>query len=210
MPGKVNAREITENIIASIEQNKAWLSEIDGAIGDGDHGVNMAKGFGMVRKKIDTVQNNISEMFKFVGMTLVSNIGGAMGPIYGTIFMRMGKAVSGKQELEKEEMLTMLQEALAGVKARGKAEAGDKTLVDALEPAVKGYQQAVEQGKSFSEAVDSMIEQARAGMEKTKDMVAKKGRSSRLGERSRGTIDAGAASCYLMLKALGESLKKYV
>jgi dihydroxyacetone kinase-like protein len=205
----MNAKEVVQNIISEIEKNKGWLSEIDGAIGDGDHGINMAKGCGMALKRIDDVQDNLSEVLRFLGMTLLSNIGGAMGPIYGTFFMRMGKAVEGKDQLSKEDILHMLDSALEGVKKRGGAEVGDKTLVDTLEPAKKWYENALKEGKEIKEAIDRMIEGAKTGMESTKDLVAKKGRSSRLGERSKGTIDAGAASCYIILKTLGESLKNY-
>lgn len=206
----INARDVILRIIKIIEEKKDWLSEIDGAIGDGDHGVNMAKGFGMVKSGIDSIPNDFSKLLNFVGTTLVTNIGGAMGPIYGTFFMRMGKAVEGKNILGKEDILRMLSESLEGVKRRGGAEVGDKTLVDTLDAAKKSYEWAINNGKELREAIDEMIEGARKGMESTKDFVAKKGRSSRLGERSKGTIDAGAASCYLILKSLGESLKEYI
>ncbi|MFW6181717.1 MAG: dihydroxyacetone kinase subunit DhaL [Spirochaetota bacterium] len=203
---QVHGRKLAERIIASIEENKAWLSEIDGAVGDGDHGINMSKGLSQVKEKLDTVPDNTSEALNFVGMSLMTNIGGAMGPIYGTFFMRMSKAVKGKTELQKEDLRAMLAGALEGVKQRGKAEVGDKTLIDTLDAALRALEQALERGEGFDGAVDAMIGGAQEGMEATKDMVAKKGRSSRLGERSRGTIDAGAASCYLILKAIGESL----
>jgi dihydroxyacetone kinase-like protein len=206
----MNARDVILRIIKTIEEKKDWLSEIDGAIGDGDHGVNMAKGFGMVKSGIDSVPNDFSKLLNFVGITLVTNIGGAMGPIYGTFFMRMGKAVEGKSVLEKEDILRMLSESLEGVKKRGGAEVGDKTLVDTLDAAKKSYERAINEDRDLREAIDEMIEGAKKGMESTKDFVAKKGRSSRLGERSKGTIDAGAASCYLILKSIGESLKEYI
>jgi dihydroxyacetone kinase phosphoprotein-dependent L subunit len=204
---QVKGRKMAERIIAAIEENKAWLSEIDGAVGDGDHGINMAKGLSQVKAKLDTVPDNTSEALNFVGMSLMNNIGGAMGPIYGTFFMRMAKPIKGKEEVEKQDLLSMLKGALEGVKQRGKAEPGDKTLVDTLNAAHQEYAKALDQGCDFSDAVDTMIKSAKEGMEATEDMVAKKGRSSRLGERSRGTIDAGAASCYLILKAIGDSLK---
>jgi len=122
----------------------------------------------------------------------------------------MGKAIEGKETVGKEDLLEMLRSALEGVKKRGGAEVGDKTLVDALEPALNGYTSALESGKGIHEAIDIMIQSAHDGMKSTEALVAKKGRSSRLGERSKGTIDAGAASCYVILRALGESLKKYV
>jgi len=210
MAAALDAKEIVLSIIDAVEQNKAWLSEIDGAVGDGDHGINMAKGFAMVKQKLESADNNLAGLMKLVGMTLLANIGGAMGPIYGTFFINMGKAVQGKESIGKGEILEMLSSALEGVKQRGGAEVGEKTLVDALEPAVIACRAAVEGGADAYAVVERMIEGAKAGMEKTKDLVAKKGRSSRLGERSRGTIDAGAASCYVILKAYGQSLKKYL
>lgn len=210
MAAKIDAKEVIENIIFEIEKNKGWLSEIDGAIGDGDHGINMAKGFGMVKEKLAEAADDLSELLNMTGMTLLTNIGGAIGPIYGTFFMRMGKAVKGKDTIEENNILDMLEGALEGVKKRGGADIGDKTLVDTLEPAKEGYKNAVKEGKDIHGAIDKMIESAKGGMESTKELVAKKGRSSRLGERSKGTIDAGAASCYIILKAIGESLKKYL
>lgn len=210
MAAKIDAKEVIENIIFEIEKNKGWLSEIDGAIGDGDHGVNMAKGFGMVKEKLDEAADALSELLNMTGMTLLTNIGGTIGPIYGTFFMRMGKAVKGKETIEENDILDMLEGALEGVKKRGGADIGDKTLVDTLETAKEGYKNAVKEGKDIHGAIDKMIEAAKEGMESTKELVAKKGRSSRLGERSKGTIDAGAASCYIILKTIGESLKKYL
>ena len=210
MAAKIDAKEVIENIIFEIEKNKGWLSETDGAIGDGDHGINMAKGFGMVKEKLAEAADALSELLNMTGMTLLTNIGGAIGPIYGTFFMRMGKAVKGKETIEENDILDMLEGALEGVKKRGGADIGDKTLVDTLEPAKEGYENAVKEGKDIHGAIDKMIESAKDGMESTKELVAKKGRSSRLGERSKGTIDAGAASCYIILKTIGESLKKYL
>jgi dihydroxyacetone kinase len=122
----------------------------------------------------------------------------------------MGKAVEGKKTLSGEDVAAMISQALEGVKKRGGAEEGDKTLVDTLTAAVRGAEGSAAQGADLRGAIDAMIESAQRGMEKTRDMVAKKGRSSRLGERSRGTIDAGAASCYIILKAMGESIKEHL
>ena len=205
---RINGRDVVLSLISAINENKAWLSEIDGAIGDGDHGVNMAKGFNMAKEKVDDTGETLSEQLKSLGMTLVSNIGGAMGPIYGTFFMRMAKPIEGKYEIDENDFKSMLESALEGVKKRGQAEVGDKTLVDTLEPATKAFAESVEKGLSFKEALDKMVETAKKGMESTKDLVAKKGRSSRLGDRSKGTIDAGAASCYIILKTLAESIEK--
>ncbi len=210
MTDEIDAKEIVLRIISDIEKNKSWLSEIDGAIGDGDHGINMAKGFAMVKTEIDDKPNELSALFHFVGMTLLTHIGGAMGPIYGTLFMKMAKAIQGKKNLKKEDILNMLSLGLEGVQKRGGAEVGDKTIVDTLYAAKTGYKSALDRKSSMQVAIDELINSARRGMEGTKLLVAKKGRSSRLGERSKGTIDAGAASCFVILKAMGESLKKYL
>jgi dihydroxyacetone kinase phosphoprotein-dependent L subunit len=210
MTGEIDAKEIVLNIISIVEDKKGWLSEIDGAIGDGDHGINMAKGFAMVKSEIDDKPNELSALFHFIGMTLLTRIGGAMGPIYGTLFMKMAKAIRGKQSLEKEDILNMLSLGLEGVQERGGAEVGDKTLVDTLYAAKSGYKSALDQNRGMKAAIDELINSARRGMNGTEELVAKKGRSSRLGERSRGTIDAGAASCFIILEAMGESLKKYL
>jgi dihydroxyacetone kinase-like protein len=206
--GDVDGKKLVQRIVREIEENKAWLSEIDGAVGDGDHGVNMAKGFSMVREGIAEQPDSLSDLLRYAGMTLLTHIGGAMGPIYGTFFMRMGKAVEGKKTVSAEDVSAMLSQALEGVKKRGGAEEGDKTLVDTLAAASRGIEDAIQGGASVEQSIDSMIESAQRGMEKTRDMVAKKGRSSRLGERSKGTIDAGAASCFIILKAIGESIKE--
>jgi dihydroxyacetone kinase-like protein len=119
MAGKVDGKVVVLSIIDAIESNKAWLSEIDGAVGDGDHGINMAKGMAMVKQKIESSGGGMGALLSLTGMTLLSNIGGAMGPIYGTFFMKMGKAAEGKESLAKEDLLAMLSSALEGIKQRG-------------------------------------------------------------------------------------------
>ena len=210
MTGEINAKKLVSDLVQVVEENKAWLSEIDGAVGDGDHGINMAKGFSMVRDGLDEQPDEVGCLLNYVGMTLLTHIGGAMGPIYGTFFMKMGKAAKGKTRLEASDVSGMLTAALEGVVKRGGAEVGDKTLVDTLHAAEQAFSKAVESGGTMNESLDDMMTAAKRGMESTKDMVAKKGRSSRLGERSKGTIDAGSASCYLILKSLGESIKRYL
>jgi dihydroxyacetone kinase phosphoprotein-dependent L subunit len=210
MAGEIDAKELVQRIVQVIEDNKAWLSEIDGAVGDGDHGINMAKGFSMVRDGLDEQPDDLGSLLHYVGMTLLTHIGGAMGPIYGTFFMKMGKCVKGKPVIDTADVSAMLAEARQGVVKRGGARVGDKTLVDTLSAAEDAFKGAAESRKSFHVCLDEMMAGAKRGMESTKDMVAKKGRSSRLGERSRGTIDAGSASCYLILSSMGESIKQYL
>lgn len=193
-----------------IEQNKDYLTELDAAIGDADHGINMERGFKKVMSQLPSVaDNDIGSILKTVSMTLISSVGGASGPLYGTMFLRAGTAVAGKQELTDEHMVGLLQAALDGVLQRGKAQPGDKTMVDVLSPAVATFQQAVGEGKATLEAMQQTVAAAQQGMKDTTPMLAKKGRASYLGERSIGHQDPGATSSYLMLKSLLATLENY-
>ena len=186
-----------------IEQNKDYLTELDAAIGDADHGINMDRGFKKVISQLPTVADkDIGSILKTVSMTLISSVGGASGPLYGTLFLRASTAVTGKQELNEQDMLGLLQAGLDGVLARGKAQLGDKTMVDVLYPAVTAFQQAVEEGNSTLQAMQRALAAAEQGMKDTTPMIAKKGRASYLGERSVGHQDPGATSSYLMLNSL--------
>ncbi|MBD2774629.1 dihydroxyacetone kinase subunit DhaL [Iningainema tapete] len=185
-----------------IEQNKDYLTHLDAAIGDADHGINMERGFKKAIAQLPTVADkDISTILKTVSMTLISSVGGASGPLYGTFFLRASTDVAGKQELTEEDMLAMLQAGLDGVIQRGKAQLGDKTMIDVLSPAVKAFQQAVVESKGMLEAMQLTVVAAELGMKDTIPMVAKKGRASYLGDRSIGHQDPGATSCYLMLKS---------
>lgn len=188
---------------AVIEQNKDYLTELDAAIGDADHGINMSRGFKKVMSQLPSVADkDIGTILKTVSMTLISSIGGASGPLYGTLFLRASTAVTGKQELAEEDMVALLQAGLDGVIQRGKAQAGDKTMLDVLSPAVATLQQAISDGKSALEAMQQTVAAAEQGMKDTIPMLAKKGRASYLGERSIGHQDPGATSAYLLLKSL--------
>ncbi|MDY6898996.1 MAG: dihydroxyacetone kinase subunit DhaL, partial [Cyanobacteriota bacterium] len=145
---------------------------------------------------------------KTVSMTLISSIGGASGPLYGTFFLRASTAVAGKQELDAENILELLKTGKDGIIARGKTQLGDKTMVDSLHPAVMAFEQAINDGVDITNAVEKAVAAAEQGMKETIPMVAKKGRASYLGERSKGHQDPGATSLYLMLKSLQESLDK--
>ncbi len=192
----------------AIEKNKDYLTELDAAIGDADHGINMDRGFQKVMEKLPTLVNqDIGNILKTVSMTLISSIGGASGPLYGTFFLRGSTAVMGKQELTPEDTLKLLQAGLEGVIQRGKAQLGDKTMVDALSPAVEAFERAVDDGKTTGEAMDNAIAAAEQGMKDTIPIIAKKGRASYLGERSMGHQDPGATSTYLMLRSLLESAR---
>jgi dihydroxyacetone kinase-like protein len=195
---------------SEIEQNKDYLTELDAAIGDADHGINMDRGFKKVMSRLPSVADkDIGSILKTVSMTLISNVGGASGPLYGTLFLRAGTAVAGKQELTNQDVVSLLQAGLDSVLQRGKAQLGDKTMVDALSPAVIAFQQTVGEGKNTLEAMQQAVAAAEQGMKNTIPMLAKKGRASYLGERSIGHQDPGATSFYLMLKSLLVTLKKF-
>ena len=210
MSGTITAERMhhaLERICEVIEEQKTYLSELDGAIGDGDHGVNMAKCFREVKKKLGTNQGkDLQSILKDVGMVVLNSVGGAMGALYGTFFLKLAQEAAGKSELRLGDLVRMFQVAEKGVLEIGKAKPGDKTLIDTLSPAVRSLEQAEKESKSLAEALADFQEAARKGMESTKDMVAKMGRASRLGERTVGHQDAGATSCYLILQALTKGL----
>jgi phosphoenolpyruvate---glycerone phosphotransferase subunit DhaL len=193
-------RPLVLALIETIEGHKAYLSEIDGKIGDGDHGINMAKGFGLVRERLGAKAVSVSEGLGLIGRTLMTEIGGSMGPIYGTFFVQMSLKAKGKAETDARLFGEMLQAARSGLEELGGAKVGDKTIMDTLIPAQEAYQAAVEKGASLPEALGRMAEAAEQGKESTRDLVAKIGRSARLGERSRGVLDAGATSGALILQ----------
>jgi dihydroxyacetone kinase-like protein len=186
-----------------VEENKDYLTELDAAIGDADHGINMERGFKKVITQLPTVADkDIGSILKMVSMTLISTVGGASGPLYGTLFLRASTVVADKQELSEQDMLAMLQAGLDGIVGRGKAQLGDKTMVDALSPAVTALGQALAAGENILSAIQKAVAAAEKGMEDTTPMQAKKGRASYLGERSVGHQDPGATSVYLMLQSL--------
>ncbi len=188
-----------------IDEQKEYLTQLDAAIGDADHGINMQRGFEAVMAQLPTVEDkDIGTILKKVGMVLVSTVGGAGGPLYGTLFMRMGMAVGNKDALSPEDVVKMFQAALEGVKQRGKAEPGDKTMVDALTPAVEALQKSVEAGEDLRTALEKATAAAEEGMKATIPLVARRGRASYLGERSAGHQDPGATSSYLLFKSAAE------
>ena len=189
-----------------VAENKDALTRLDSAIGDADHGTNMDRGMKAVLAKLDGVkEDDIGAMLKTVGMTLVSTVGGAAGPLYGTLFLQMGVATAGKRELEPEDWAAALDAAVKGVQMRGKAEPGDKTMVDALIPARDTFSAALAEGASFEEALRRSADAAEEGMLATTPLVAKKGRASYLGERSAGHQDPGATSSHLLLETAAET-----
>jgi dihydroxyacetone kinase-like protein len=187
---------------AAIEKNATLLSDLDAAIGDGDHGANMTRGFTAVVKKLETTQpSDIGALFKTVGMTLISTVGGASGPLYGGYFLELGKQTVGKQELDAAALASALDAGLNDIKKRGKAELGDKTMVDALTPAMEAMKSA---GNDIVTATRTAAVTARDAAEKTSPLLARKGRASYLGERSIGHQDPGATSSAILLESLAE------
>ena len=189
-----------------VAENKEYLTELDSAIGDADHGINMNRGMQAAIGQLDGLAgDDIGAMFKTVGMTLVSKVGGAGGPLYGTLFLQLGVKSAGKSEVEPEDWAAMLEAAVDGVIARGKAELEDKTMVDALVPGRDAFRKAVDDGASFADALDRSADAAEQGMIATIPLVARKGRASYLGERSANHQDPGATSSYLLLRTAAET-----
>jgi dihydroxyacetone kinase-like protein len=192
---------------AEVGAKKEQLTQLDAAVGDGDHGINMDRGMSAVVAKVDAAsdEQDIGALLKTVGMTLVSTVGGAGGPLYGTLFLQMGTAVSGKDELGPDDWAAALEAGIAGVQARGKAEPGDKTMIDALIPGRDALKSALAEGASFEDALRQSADAAGQGMRDTIPLVARKGRASYLGERSAGHQDPGATSSHLLLEAAAET-----
>jgi dihydroxyacetone kinase-like protein len=187
--------------------NKQYLTDLDSPIGDADHGINMARGFNKVMEKLPTVADqDIGNILKTVGMTLISSVGGASGPLYGTFYMRAGTAVMSKEELSNDDLYTMLQAGVEGVVQRGRAQAEDKTMYDAWSPALTALKAAIEAGDDTLTAIEKTVAAAEQGMKATIPLQARKGRASYLGERSIGHQDPGATSTHLILKALLHSV----
>jgi dihydroxyacetone kinase-like protein len=192
-------------VAAVLDENRDYLTRLDSAIGDADHGMNMSRGFQAVMGKLPTLgDKDIGTIFKTVGMTLVSTVGGAAGPLYGTFFMQAGSASAGKQELTATDWSAALEAAIAGVVMRGKAVLGDKTMVDSLTPAQDAQKAAIAEQQTLPVALERSAQAAEKGMLATIPLVARKGRASYLGERSAGHQDPGATSSYLILKSAAQ------
>ncbi|MFV0616810.1 dihydroxyacetone kinase subunit DhaL [Megasphaera sp. WILCCON 0056] len=196
---------IIEGMAKKIEAEKEYLTELDNEIGDGDHGINLARGFEAVEKKLPSLAGgDIGALLKGVGMQLVSTVGGASGPLYGTAFMKAGMACKGLTEIDGPAFVKAMEAAVDGIKMRGKATEGEKTMLDALCPALKVMQDDVAAGKSLKEALQDAAKAAEKGVEYTKTIIATKGRASYLGERSLGHQDPGATSSLYLLQVLAE------
>ena len=199
---------IIYDLIKTIQDNALYLSEIDGAIGDGDHGINMNKGFTMCKERLIDKQIDLSTGLNILSEILLNEIGGAMGPLYGMFFFGMSDACNNKKQIDSIVFKDMLEAAVSELSEidLSKAKIGDKTMMDTLTPAVEAYKAAVKQGESFIEALEEMKIAAEKGKESTKELIAKVGRASRLGERSRGFLDVGAVSSWLILKSMADSI----
>jgi dihydroxyacetone kinase phosphoprotein-dependent L subunit len=202
------AGPIVVDMANTIVEQAAWLSHIDGAIGDGDHGINMSKGFRRAVERLGPHPLDLVQGFATLGETLLDEIGGSTGPLYGSFFLDMATSLKGRADLDRDSFAAMLHAGVAAVVDLGGAKPGDKTLVDVLAPAAAAYESARAKGGSFDACLEALDQASEAGLESTRDMVARIGRASRLGERSRGTLDAGAASCRALLGVLSAGLRR--
>ncbi len=192
-----------ESVAERIKEQRAYLTELDSPIGDSDHGINLDRGFTAVLAKLPTVADkDIGTILKTTGMTLVSTVGGASGPLYGTAFLRAGTALADRQELSADDLVAALEAALEGIMMRGKAQRGEKTMIDTIAPALDALKDALAQGADLVAALQAATAAAEQGMKSTIPMLATKGRASYLGERSIGHQDPGATSAYLMAACL--------
>ena len=194
---------------ALFAEKKEYLTELDSAIGDADHGINMARGFKFVSEKLpEMADDDIGKILKTTGMTLMSKVGGASGPLYGTFFMKAAAAVPDKAELDAADLVSVLDAGVEGLIKRGRAELGDKTMVDALSPAIDAMKAAQSDGEELPAVIKAGVDAAEKGVEATIPLVAKKGRASYLGERSAGHPDPGATSSFYLLGKLAEAITK--
>lgn len=195
--------EILKAMAAKIEEEKDYLTELDNEIADGDHGVNMAKGFNAVVPKIEAMAGkDIGSLLKTTGMTLVSTVGGSAGPLYGTAFMKAGAAMKDKMEMDGKDLVKALEAAIGGIKMRGKATTGEKTMLDAICPAYEALKASIEAGEDTKTAMGKAVEAAKAGVEYTKTIKATKGRASYIGDRSIGHQDPGATSSLYIFEVI--------
>ncbi len=198
--------KIVLDMIKAIQENKQYLSEIDGAIGDGDHGINMNKGFTLCEKELEKKHGDLAYSLETLSKILMTEIGGSMGPLYGMFFSSMARICSNVRVIDAELFAVMLKAGEDGIKIIGNADVGDKTMLDTLIPAVDTFMETIQKGESFLIALNHMKSAAITGRDSTMGMLAKVGRASRLGERSKGYLDAGACSCCLIICSMADSI----
>lgn len=198
---------VLDQMVRTVQENKAYLGEIDGLIGDGDHGMNMNKGFSLFAQRTAGQNLGFTQGLDALGNVLFTEIGGSMGPIYGTLFMEMAEKGDALEEVGLTDLADMLERGAKGLYEIVDARVGDKTLVDTLAPALEALKQASAQGASFAQGLEEMERAAAAGRDSTQNLVAQYGRAARLGERSRGVLDAGAVSCCLLLTAMSQGIQ---
>ena len=205
--GATQTLDVIKAMAAAMEENRRYLTKLDSEIGDGDHGNNMHRGLQAALERLDGAEPSTSaDVLKTVSMALVSKVGGAAGPLYGTAFLRASTALSERGEVSAEDAVGVLEAALGGIKQRGKAEVGDKTIVDALAPAAEAAKEAASNG-SVAEVFRAAAEAAKEGAESTVPLTARKGRASYLGPRAQGHQDPGATSTYYLLDAAARALE---
>lgn len=207
MVKNTDGRPILLNMVHAVQKNKDHLSDIDGLIGDGDHGSNMNKGFSLFEEKLGARPISLADGLFELGSVLLNQIGGSMGPIYGTLFMDMSEAAETAETIDPAVLETMLSAGLEGLYGIVDARPGDKTLVDTYDRALQAVRAANAQQCPMPEVLTALSEAAEQGRDSTRDMVARFGRAARLGERSRGVPDAGATSCCIILQAMAEAMK---
>jgi phosphoenolpyruvate---glycerone phosphotransferase subunit DhaL len=196
-----------ERFAAHIAEQKDYLTQLDAAIGDADHGANMNRGLqAVLAKKAELQKPDIGAMLKGVAMTLISTVGGASGALYGTFFLQASTLAGGRTELSPSEFGSVLEKGLAGIVLRGKAALGDKTMIDALQPAIKAYKLSIDSDETLEQALSKAVIAAEEGLKSTVPLVARKGRASYLGERSAGHPDPGATSTLILFRSAAETL----
>ena len=199
------AQGIVTDIINVIETNANYLSEIDGATGDGDHGINMKKGFLLAQTRLDPSMT-LSVSLDVLGTTLIEDIGGSMGPLYGTFFLELSDSFDTDGAIDEQLVLVALSKSAEEIMDIAGAKEDDKTIIDTILPAIRGLKSEIDKGSKFSDCMLGLKNAALEGAENTKNMVARLGRASRLGERSRGHLDAGAVSCSLIISSMVDTL----
>jgi dihydroxyacetone kinase-like protein len=202
----IAGKPVVLKMIADIQTNKAYLGEIDGLIGDGDHGMNMNKGFSICKEHLANRDFTLTQSLHELGEVLLNDIGGSMGPIYGAIFIGMADYADQKETITAEIFAGMLDAGLNDLWEIIQAQVGDKTIIDTLVPARDAFRRAIIAGKDFTSALQEFKKASESGMLSTRDLVAKFGRSSRLGVRSRGVLDAGAVSCNIILRVMADEM----